>query len=327
MNGGYLKRKGERGMLLPLGVILLTAGTLMVLAVLPQVHSMLRSGYNERELAMARYSAEAGLNRVIADMVRGADAYPTTYNTTQSHRPTQQSYETFQITTSYTVPTVTVNDYATTPVISLPTQSQAMPAGQQNYVDPGVINPYFGTLDHGYGYLVRLYNVKAGTIQINWAYSPSGTSRVGVWAGIPVSPITQEPYPPGRISNWPIEQPILETGFTPANVSHNRTEPVTVDPATDGSGGVYTIVFDNSRGVIDKTTQPFQPSGGTTDTWVYVKSYKDYIVTSTAGGVTVSAYLRQVPGYSEPPVWTSPWSITNPSWIPNEVYIYTWSPP
>ncbi len=322
----FLGWKNERGQLLPLGIILLTAGTLLVLAVLPYIQTMLQSGYKERELAMGRYAAEAGLNRVIADMIRGADAYPTTYTTTQPHRA-GQSYQVFQVITAYTVAGVTVNNYTTTPVITLPTQSQAKPAEQQNYVDPGVTHPPLATLNYGDAYLVRLYNVKAGTIQINWAYSPTGISQIGVWAGIPVSPITKQPYPPGRISGWLLEQPILDTGFAPANADYNRTEPINVDPATDDSGGVYTIVFDNSRGAVTKTTKPFQPSGGTGDTWIYVKAYKDYLITSTAGGVTVSAYLRQVPGFSEPPVWTSAWAIDNPSWITNKVYIYTWSPP
>ncbi len=318
--------QGEGGQLLPLVIILLSVGAFMVIGLLPYVSTMFQSGCRERELAMARYAAEAGINQVVADMIRGADVYPTTYNTTSPHRA-GQPYDTFQITTSYTIPAVTVNGYATSIQISLPTQSQAKPASQQNYVDPGVTNPYLATLNAGYAYLLRLYNVKAGTIQVNWAYFPEGITRVGIWAGIPSSPITKQPYPPGRITGWPQEHPILDSGFTPANVDYNRTEAVTVDPATDGSGGVYTIVLDNSRGQITKTTKPFQPSGGINDTWIYVKAYKDYLITTTAGGVSISAYVRQVPGFSEPPVWTSGWAINNPSWITNKVYTYTWSPP
>ncbi len=142
---------------------------------------------------------------------------------------------------------------------------------------------------------------------------------------MPVDSGTNAPYLPGRLDKWPTETPILDTGSTPSNVSYNRSAALVVNPATDGSGGVYTIVF-SSKGTT-MTTNPFQPSGGTTDTWIYVKAYKDYIVTANASGVSVSAYVRQVPGFAEPPVWTSPWAINNPTFITNKVYIYTWNPP
>ncbi|MDP2919576.1 MAG: hypothetical protein Q8O43_05090 [Dehalococcoidia bacterium] len=320
----FQKARGERGQLLPLAIILLSVGALIVTGLLPYVSVMLQSGYQERELAMARYTAEAGINRVVADMVRGADAYPTTYTTTQPHIG-GGSYQTFTITTSYTIPSVTVNDYATSIQISLPTQSQAKPASQQNYVDPGVTHPYLATIQGGYAYLMRLYNVKAGILQVNWAYSPQGNTRIGVWAGMPVDKSTNAPFPPGQLAQWPQESPILDTGFAPSNVDYNRTGAIVVDPATDGSGGVYTIAFNAKTSNL--ATLPFQPSGGLHDTWIYVKAYKDYIITATAGGVSISTYVRQSPGFSEPPVWTTGWAVNNPGWITNGVYVYTWSPP
>lgn len=322
--------KGEGGQLLTLAIILLGAGTLLVIALMPQITTMLQSGYKERELAMGRYAAEAGLNRVAADMIRGADAYPTTYTTTEPH--TGGTYQTFYITTSYTAANVTVNNYTPSVTISLPSPNQTQPTSQQSYVDPGVTNPNFATVDGGYAYLMRLYNVKTGTLQVNWAYSPTGTSRVGVWAGMPVDTGTGAPYPPGRLDRWPSQHPILDTGSTPSNVDSNRTAALVVNPTTDGSGGVYTIVF-YSTGT--KTTKAFQPSGGPDDTWIYVKAYKDYLVSATAANVTVSAYLRQVPGFSEPPAitlvsgtnYSYTWASNNVPFITNGVYIYTWSPP
>jgi len=315
---------------LPLVIIVLGAGTLLVIALLPYISTMLQSGYNERELAMARYAAEAKLNRVIADMIQGADAYPTTYTTTEPH--TGGSYLTFNITTSYTAANITVNDYTPSVTISLPSPSQTKPSDQQSYVDPGVTHPNLATVLGGESYLMRLYNVKAGTLQINWAYSPEGTTRIGVWAGMPVDTGTNAPYPPGRMSGRPSTTPILDTGNTPSNVDNNRSAALVINPATDGSGGVYTVNF-YSTGT--KTTKAFQPSGGPDDTWIYVKTYKDYLVTATAANVTVSAYLRQVPGFSEPrPItlvsgtnYSYNWTSNNVSFITNKVYIYTWSPP
>lgn len=292
---------------------------------------------SEREQTMRRYACEAALNQVIADLIRGADAVPITYTTCSPHRE-GHPYEIFTITTSYSASTVAVNDYTPTLEVSLPTGSQQRPSVQQNYVDPGVTHPDLATVEGGYGYLMRLYNVEAGTLQINWAYSPEGVSRIGVWAGMPIDNKTGLPYPAGQIDSYPQEHPILDTGSTPANVSYNRTEAVSVDPATDDSGGVYTIVFDNTRGKSSKTTDPFQPSGGTDDTWIYVIAYKDYLVTATVDEVSVSAYVRQVPGFSEPPPveyigsngtkdYVADWSTTNVSFITNEVYVYTWLSP
>lgn len=297
----------------------------MVTFLLPLFQTTFRSQYSEREQGMKLYAAEGAINRVIADMIRGADAIPTTYTTTSPHRA-GQSYYTYTITTSYSAPTVTLNSY--TPAITITSPSGlSLPATQQNYIDPGLPNPHLATIPAGYLYLLRLYNVKAGQITVNWAYSPASTSRVGVWAGMPTQPGTSNPLAPGRIDKWPTDFPILDTGSSPSNVSYNRVGPINVDPAADGSGGVYTIVMDNSRGVTTKTTLPYQPSGGTADTWVWVKSHRDYKVTAAIGDINVVAYIRQVPGYSEPPVWTTPWGVTNVSFITNEVYLYSYSTP
>ena len=190
-----------------------------------------------------------------------------------------------------------------------------------------VTNPDFAILENGYSFLVRLYNVKAGTIQVNWSYSPESSSRVAVWAGMPVSNQTNLPYPPGKIDGWPSETPVLDTGHSGGNVDYNRTDPIVVDPDSNDSGGVYTIVFGNTQGSQDKSTSAFLPSGGPDDTFIYINAYKDYIISATAANVTVSAYVRQVPGFSEPPDESSGWSTDNASFITNEVYVYTWSPP
>lgn len=318
--------KTSKGQVLPLVLILLAVSLPLLVVSLSGVATMLQKGGDEREQRMKTYAAEAAINRVIADLIRGSDGVGTTYVTTGPHIG-GQPYDTFTITTSYSAPSVTVNGYSPAVTLSLPSGGQTIPATQQNYVDPGLAHPQLAAIPAGYAYLMRLYNVKAGTIQVNWAYSPNGISRVGLWAGMPVSNQTGQPHPPGQIDRWPTEHPILDTGFTSGTASFNRTEAMTVDPASDDSGGVYTIVFDNSRGNQSKTTAAFAPSGGTGDTWIYVKAYKDYIVTATVAGVSVSAYLRQVPGFSEPPAYTTPWSTSNVSFLTNEVYVYTWLSP
>ncbi len=186
----------------------------------------------------------------------------------------------------------------------------------------------------GKAYLMRLYNVKEGTLQANWAYSPAGSSEIKIWAGIPLDTSTGLPFPPGILNGAPSVNPTLTSSSVPAGAVYNRTNPLTVDPATDGSGGVYTIVFDNKANAT-KTTAAFAASGGTSDTWVYLKSQKDYEVTATVGGVSVTAYVRQVPGFMEPPAivsaggnsFTYTFSTTNVSFTTNEVSVYTWLSP
>ena len=108
----------------------------------------------------------------------GAGAIPTTYNTYSPHKP-GKTYTSYQITTSYTVPSVTVNGY--TPAVSIATpQAGAVPAGTEQYIDPGVSNPQLASVSSGRGYLMRLFNVRAGTLTVNWAYSPAGRARVAV---------------------------------------------------------------------------------------------------------------------------------------------------
>ncbi len=314
-----------------LAIIVLAVGMLMLTPLLSFLSTMLQKGGDEREQRMKVYAAEAAINQVIADLIRGADGVSTTYNTEEPH--TGGIFPTFAITTFYTPPPVTVNGYTPTVSLSLPTPSQQKPVEQQDYIDPGVTDPRLANIAGGYGYLMRLYNVKAGTLQINWAYSPAGTARIGIWTGYPLR--QEVPYAPGVVDGLPQERPILDTGSSPASVTSVRSAALAIDPATDGSGGVYTIVFYSPGGGSSKTTAPFAPSGGPDDTWIYAKAYKDYVVTATVGGVSVSTYLRQIPGFAEPPAVTDTgggtyaftWSTNLIPFITNQVYPYTWLSP
>ncbi|MBI4215979.1 MAG: hypothetical protein HY687_01095 [Chloroflexi bacterium] len=308
-------------------LILMVAGTFILLPFLALLPTALTKGQVEREQRYKILAAEAGMNRVIADLIRGADGVATTYTTTEPH--TGGTFQTYTITTAYTPPAVTVNDYTPTVTLSLPTASQAQPTIQQSYVDPGVTHPGLATVAGNQAYMMRLYNVKAGTLQVNWAYSPASSSQIKVWAGIPAE--NGVPIPAGALASAPQLNPILDTGTTNSSAVYVRSAPLTVDPATDGSGGVYTIVFDNKSNST-KTTAAFAPSGGTSDTWIYIQARKDYIVTSSVGGVSVSAYLRQVPGFTEPPAvalvsgnsYSYTFATNNVSFITNEVSVYSW---
>lgn len=323
-----LFKNRSSGQVIILVIILLASGMLMVTPMVSLLSTMLQKGGNEREQRMKIYADEAAINRVIADLIRGADGVATTYTTTQPH--TGGTYSTFTINTSYTAPSITVNSYTPAVTISTPTSGQTKPSTQQDYVDPGVTHPNLATLAPGQAYMVRLYNVKAGTLQMNWAYSPASNSEIQVFAGMPLASNGTQPLPAGFLESSPTERPILDTGKTPSTATNNQTQGVTIDPATDGSGGVYSIVFFNKSNNTTLTTLPFAASGAPTDTWIYVKAQKDYIVTATVGGISVSYYVRQVPGFSEPPnaIWQGnnvlsyTFGTNNVSFISNKVSIY-----
>ena len=64
-------------------------------------------------------------------------------------------------------------------------------------------------------------------------------------------------------------------------------------------GGAYTIEYFNDSGV-ELVSAVYGASGSSDETWVYVQAHKDYVVSATAGGSAVVAYIRQVPGTTEP---------------------------
>lgn len=323
----HLVPRGQDGQA-AIAVLLLfvVVATFVLAPFLSQVATSVRKGKNEMEQRFAVVAAEAAIGRTKGDLMGGADGISTNYTTRRPGFPATV----YTITTVYTPPTVTVNDYTPIVTLSNPLTNQENPAEQPAYIDPGLAHPQLATVPpNDRGYLLRLYNVKPGEISVNWYYSPSGASRLGLWAGMPRDASTGAPYVPGQISSFPTDTAIeISTGGRP-----NQLGPVTVDPTTDGSGGVYTIVFYNLADTT-KTTAAFSATGGTSNTWVYATAYRDYVVTATVGSVQVVVQFRQVPGYSEPPAatggppaYTYTWGISNISFTPNNIYSYTWLSP
>jgi hypothetical protein len=76
------------------------------------------------------------------------------------------------------------------------------------------------------------------------------------------------------------------------------------------TGGSYTLEFFNNSGT-ELVSAPFGIAASDAQTWVFVQAHKDYIVTATAGETSVKAYIRQVPGPTEPKtgqsVFTESW--------------------
>ena len=167
---------------------------------------------------------------------------------------------------------------------------------------------------------MRLFNVRAGTLIVNWAFSPASRARVAVWDGLPVDPSTGVPYPPGEITSFPRETPVADSHWSNTNATSVRT------PALNTQAGkVYSIVFFiyTPQGGGSRTTQPFAGGGGANETWIYLAAYRDYLITATAGDVVIKGYIRQIPGYTQPP--NTAWSATSVSWVPSGAFIRSWT--
>ncbi|MBI4180970.1 MAG: hypothetical protein HY528_03480 [Chloroflexi bacterium] len=325
LHSAFSRLKGQDGQAAIVVLLLFVIVATFVLApFLSQIATSVRKVKNEMEQRFAVIAAEAAIGRTRGDLIGGADGVSTNYTTIRPGFPATV----YTITTVYTPPTVTVNDYTPIVTLSNPLTNQENPAEQPAYIDPGLAHPQLLSVPNNTGYLLRLYNVKRGEIAVNWYYSPPGNTQLGLWAGMPRNASTGAPYVPGQISSFPTDTAIdTNTSNRP-----NQLGPVTVDPTTDGSGGVYTIVFYNPSST--KTTAAFSPTGGTSNTWVYATAYRDYVVTATVGSVQVVVQFRQVPGYSEPPAatggppaYTYIWGIGNISFILNNIYSYTWLSP
>lgn len=285
---------GEQGQALTLAVILLAVAALVASPVLIFISTMLLGQLRTEDNIRALLAADAGLEAVMADLVRGADA----------------------VTTTYSVPVVSLNEF--TPTISIGAAAgQAAPTPTYQYHDPGLQDPDFAAVDTRTGYLIHLYNVQPSTatftnvLNINWAYSPAGATRIGVW----LDAIAYKT--PGKQTSYPTEQPILDTGRSRGVDSNNETGQITLGTTP----GVYTIVFFNVSGSDVRTTRPFRPSGGVQDTWIYTSAFKDYVITSTVGGTSVEAYVRQTPGFMRPPA--GDWTRTNTSFVTQTLTVET----
>lgn len=278
--------RGERGQTLPLALIFVAMAGLLLTFLIPHFGAVARSEANLAKREKAYWTAEAGVNLVMADLAHGADA----------------------LSPRYSPPRPSLNGLTAQVKLSRP-KGEGPPCGE-HYFDPGTACPSFKLLRAGSGYLLRIKSLKPGRLEINWAYKPSGETRIGVWRG-PLSPC------PGRLTSWPRERPLYEHK---AEGEVNHLGPLRIE-----SGGTYDVVFYNPlwrEGLqrnTDKATLPFG-GGGRKATWVLARAYQDYLVTSSAGGVTIRAYLRQIPGPCEPPTEWEP-SSSGPE---NRVLILSW---
>lgn len=192
---------------------------------------------------------------------------------------------------------LTLNDLAVTVIVTIPSGSK--PGGIYQYLDPepepatGLSplqkreNPLKPTV-----YSFKIENVEASSIiQVNWPFTVTQPIPLGSsWIALEVDDASGE-FIGSSVKLWPPWSPMRLL-------------------VEDLAAGSYTVKFINGT-IRDLYALSYNSQGGDY-TWVWARSYKDYLISSTSNGVTINCYARQAPG------------LTIPSTVPQTVQIYSW---
>ena len=241
--------RGEQGFVMPLVIVALLFASLLVIPFLD--FARLRYGDLADTLSSeeAYFTADAGVEAVLADLRQGADA----------------------LDGSYVVPTVTLNGFTASIAISPPSRDAYVAYGSV-FVDPEIqasLSPLAGNADFEY----VIGDVKThADFQVSWVFTPA-----------------DEPW------QLTVYEGVGTGGSQLANIAKNESPGrVTVDPE-DIVGGSYTVRFRN-RSTTALTSASFSTIGDPNATWIRLVAWKDYVITSSAGDVTLQVYARQGPG-------------------------------
>ena len=257
------RHRSEAGLVMPLLLILMLFGMLLAIPFLGFVGQRVDDARDEVEDEEAYFTADAGIEAVLADLRQGTDA----------------------LDGPYTLPSVTINGLtAAYRCPGLP-EKTLVPSGPV-FVDPEIasaLSPIAGDSTFEY----QMLNVRPfADFQVSWVFTPpDGDWRLKVYEGAGTGG--------SRLANE-------QGNHSPARL--------TVD-ADEIAGGTYTIEFENKDE--DPTlAAPFSPVGDPQATWVRITAFKDYVITSTAGPVTLTVFARQGPG---------------PNQLTSTVHIATWN--
>jgi hypothetical protein len=180
-----------------------------------------------------------------------------------------------------------VNDF--TPVITVATspRDHYVPFGAV-FVDPETATsmaPLAGNSDSEY----TIENVKTfAGFQVSWVFTPPDNGwQMTLFEGVGTG------------------------GSQLANVTKNSSPGRMFVDSSDIAGGAYTVRFRNKSSTAI-TSAAFSDIGDPGATWMRVGAWKDYVITSTAGPVTLTVFARQGPG---------------PNQVQSTVSIVTWHGP
>lgn len=307
--------RDQGGFTLPF-VLVMVALSLVAVSSVTFLAAHFRSIASEEDGERIYYAMDAKIESVMADLVRGADL----------------------LDPSYIPPVAEVNGLSPGLIVTEPGEA-ANPPPIQQYFDPGGRNPFLVSIDDDQRYLVHIFNVHPGVLQVNWAFDLVDTEEVDDESsdreggddrdkadGQKVEVILEVLVDigkdrPGRANGCP-------SGALAALEKRKFDSPgaysVSSGPIDITEPGIYSVAFcvaklKNARLI----TRPFKPSGRLEDTWIYAIAYKDYKITAEVGDASLTAFVRQMPGPTQPPA--GDWSDVNISWITNLITPYQWS--
>ena len=188
---------------------------------------------------------------------------------------------------SYTVPAVTLNGF--TPSISVAASPRVDYVSFGSvFVDPESatsLGPLAGNTD----FLYVADNVAPfADFQVAWVFTPPDNGwQLTVYEGVGTA------------------------GSNLANTTKNASPGRLTVNASKISGGTYTVRFRNKSSTAI-TSAAFSPFGEPDKTWLRLSAFKDYVITSTAGDVTLKVFARQGPG---------------PNQVTSTVHVTTWHGP
>ena len=274
-------RPSEVGFILPLVLIIVAIGAMVVIGLLGYASGLLRAGGEDADALQELYAADAGIAHVKKLLKQGApvgDISPIEVNGLEVKMD----------------------------VTPVGTPGAAVPPSQPYPVDPKLPDEHLGP------HLVTLNSVPEGTkVDISWAFTRPTPTPTPTPTPIPDPP---DPNQPPTLTPTPTPIPTYPSvalfaglgGGTPIAKSDPLTEVVPerkywVDLADIEFLDAETYVVDFDPGTLtDLVSDPFtQDCDSPTEAlFCMTTPPMDYIVVSTAGRTTVTAYLRQMPRWT-----------------------------
>ena len=145
---------------MPMVLIAVSIGILVIVPWMAFVAGGLGRSSDDTEEDEAFYAADAGIQAVVKDLIKGVDA----------------------LDPSYTLPSVTVNDLQPSLAVTAPPRSNALPYAPV-LIDPETTSGFF-TVAPGGTFTYQLNDVlPAEPFQVNWSFSPAGPWAIDIFQG------------------------------------------------------------------------------------------------------------------------------------------------